>query len=78
MTVDTSHPFQAPWPIPDSAIEQQLQAIYSSGDWGSYTGLHTQQLRELLANMYKREHVMLACSGTIGIELALRGIGVTA
>ena len=77
MTVDPSHPFQAPWPIPDAAIEQQLQAIYSSGDWGSYTGLHTQQLCEILANMYKREHVMLACSGTIGIELALRGIGVT-
>lgn len=78
MTVDLSHPFQAPWPIPDAAIEQQLQAIYKSGSWGSYAGPHTQQLRETLANIYKREHVMLVCSGTIGIELALRGIGVTA
>ena len=78
MTVEPSHPFQAPWPIPDDAIEQQLQAIYNSGGWGSYTGIHTQQLCEILGNRYKCEHVMLACSGTIGIELALRGIGVTA
>ena len=78
MTADPSHPFQAPWPIPDAAIQQQLQAVYSSGDWGSYAGSSTQKLRETLINNYKREHVMLVCSGTIGIELALRGVGVTA
>jgi len=78
MTADPSHPFQAPWPIPDAAIQQQLQAVYSSGDWGSYAGPSTQKLRETLINNYKREHVMLVCSGTIGIELALRGVGVTA
>lgn len=77
MTVDPSHPFQAPWPIPDVAIQQQLQAVYSSGEWGSYAGPFTQKLRDTLANIYTRKHVMLTCSGTISIELALRGIGVT-
>jgi len=55
-----------------------LREALTSGDWGRYSGAAGDALRDRLAEMHAAEHVTLCCSGTIGVELALRGLGVTA
>ncbi|MCY2965825.1 MAG: aminotransferase class V-fold PLP-dependent enzyme [Planctomycetota bacterium] len=48
------------------------------GSWGRYHGERCQRLQSLLAESHQVEHVVLTCSGTAAVELALRGLGVVA
>jgi len=48
----------------------------ADGSWGRYEGRWTDELISTLAHEFKIEQVMLCCSGTIAVELALRGAGV--
>src|SRR5437868_5651821 len=66
------------WPPRDEAILAALQAAYADGSWGRYHGPHCERLRELLAEMHGTPHVWLCSSGTIAVELALRGLKVSA
>src|SRR5436309_2713936 len=66
------------WPRPDEAVHSALEAAYADGSWGRYHGPHCERLRELLAAMHRVSHVWLCSSGTIGVELALRGLKVGA
>ena len=56
----------------------EQQAAYEDGSWGRYDGDHGQRLIELLASLHAVEHVSLCASGTIAVELALRGLQVGA
>ncbi|WP_254511581.1 DegT/DnrJ/EryC1/StrS family aminotransferase [Anatilimnocola floriformis] len=66
------------WPLPDEDVRAALLACYASGDWGRYDGANTTALTASLQNTFQREHVQLCSSGTIAVELALRGLRVGA
>jgi dTDP-4-amino-4,6-dideoxygalactose transaminase len=51
-------------------------AAYADGTWGRYHGPHTERLREQLAALTGHSHVWLCASGTVAVELALRGLGI--
>ena len=66
------------WPRNDLAIKKSLDALFESGEWGRYTGTAVQKLEEHLSSYFVREHAFLCSSGTIAVELALRGANVRA
>jgi dTDP-4-amino-4,6-dideoxygalactose transaminase len=67
-----------PWPRPDDDVRDALAAAYSDGSWGRYHGPHCDRLCELLTQLVKVKHAWLCSSGTIAVELALRGLKVSA
>jgi dTDP-4-amino-4,6-dideoxygalactose transaminase len=64
------------WPRPDNAVRTALEAAYADGSWGRYHGPHCEQLREQLAELCGTKYTWLCSSGTIAVELALRGLKV--
>ncbi len=66
------------WPLADDDVRAALQAVYASGDWGRYHGSCTSQLVERLTDMHGVPHVLLCSSGTLAVELALRGLKIGA
>lgn len=66
------------WPLADDEVLAALQAAYASGDWGRYHGRNCAALAEEIARFHGVAHAALCCSGTIAVELALRGVGVGA
>jgi dTDP-4-amino-4,6-dideoxygalactose transaminase len=64
------------WPLHDEDIRLALERAYAQGDWGRYHGSQCAALAEELAAFHRVPHVMLCSSGTIAVELALRGLGV--
>jgi perosamine synthetase len=67
-----------PWPVRDDAVRDALARAWADGSWGRYHGPHCDRLRTELSVMHGIEHVTLCSSGTIAVELALRGLRVTA
>ena len=67
-----------PWPRPNEAVQLALARAYDDGSWGKYHGPHCEQLRDQLAAMQSVKHAWLCSSGTIAVELALRGLRVGA
>lgn len=66
------------WPTADDEVRLALEAAYADGSWGRYEGPHCGRLADLLSQMHCTEHVMLCSSGTIAVEIALRGLGIGA
>ena len=66
------------WPIASEQIRESVLASIEDGDWGAYHGKYTSQLITDLQQLLSVDHVVLCCSGTIAVELALRGAGVCA
>jgi dTDP-4-amino-4,6-dideoxygalactose transaminase len=64
------------WPKPDPDVQAALAAAYADGSWGKYAGPHSDRLIELLQHMTGCEHAALCCSGTVAVELALRGLKI--
>lgn len=64
------------WPLPDEAVEAALRRAFADGSWGKYHGPNCRELSERLAAMHACEHVVLTCSGTAAVEMALRGLRV--
>lgn len=64
------------WPLSDDDVRDALLACYASGDWGKYDGANCAALTASLQQTFQREHVQLCSSGTIAVELALRGLKV--
>jgi dTDP-4-amino-4,6-dideoxygalactose transaminase len=64
------------WPRPNEAVQAALATAYADGSWGRYHGPHCERLRDLLAEMHGVRHAWLCSSGTIAVELALRGLKV--
>ena len=67
-------PFQ--WPVLSDQIKSNLDQALADGSWGQYEGRWTDELRTTLARKFKAQQVTLCCSGTVAVELALRGAGV--
>ncbi len=65
-----------PWPFPDADVMAALAAAYQDGSWGRYDGPNCQNLEKALREMNQVEHAFLCCSGTIAVELALRGLKI--
>jgi dTDP-4-amino-4,6-dideoxygalactose transaminase len=65
------------WPIPDDDVREALIACYASGDWGKYDGGNLRALTKALCEQFHTEHAILCSSGTIAVELALRGLKVS-
>ena len=66
------------WPPEDEEIRAVLEDALQDGSWGRYHGRHSESLVKTLSGQFNSEHVILASSGTIAVEMALRGVGVTA
>ncbi|MCP4189795.1 MAG: aminotransferase class V-fold PLP-dependent enzyme [Planctomycetaceae bacterium] len=65
------------WPINDGEVLAALKAAFASGDWGRYHGVECEGFSRELAEYHEIQHALLCSSGTIAVELALRGLGVT-
>lgn len=66
------------WPIADDDVAAALDSAYADGSWGKYNGPHGGELAEKLAELHGVEHVQLCSSGTIAVELSLRGLRIGA
>lgn len=64
------------WPRKDPAVLAALEQAWHDGSWGRYHGPHCEQLARELARRHQVERVLLCCSGTFAVELALRGLKV--
>ena len=64
------------WPLPDEAVEAALRRAFADGSWGKYHGPNCRALTERLQTLHGCERVVLTCSGTAAVELALRGLKV--
>lgn len=64
------------WPLQEEAIHGALEAAWSDGSWGTYHGPHVERLEAKLAALHEVEHAYCCSSGTLAIELALRGLRV--
>ena len=64
------------WPLHDEDIHAALDRAYANGDWGRYHGSECSALSQELAAFHRVPHVALCSSGTVAVELALRGLGV--
>ncbi len=65
-----------PWPQPDDDVRAALVAAFADGSWGRYSGPSSTRLCELLQELCGTKHSLLCSSGTIAVELALRGLKV--
>ena len=65
-----------PWPLPDDDVQAALAAAYADGSWGKYDGPNCQKLEGVLREFSQVEHAFLCSSGTIAVELALRGLKI--
>ncbi len=66
------------WPLRDTAVLNALQAAWESGAWGNYHGGHVERLCERVSRLLSVEHVIPCSSGTVAVELALRGLKIGA
>ncbi|MFO0965069.1 MAG: aminotransferase class V-fold PLP-dependent enzyme [Gemmataceae bacterium] len=64
------------WPAPDEDVLAALQQAYADGSWGKYHGPAVKALEERLAEYHGVAHAVLCASGTLAVEIALRGFGV--
>ena len=66
------------WPVADDTIRASVLEALESGEWGRYEGQLSVDLHRNLESTFQLSHSLLCSSGTISVELALRGIGVKA
>ena len=66
------------WPITSDAIRESVLLALQNGTWGGYDGSNSENLKLALQEKFQCRHSLLTCSGTMAVELALRGVGVNA
>ncbi|QDT25387.1 DegT/DnrJ/EryC1/StrS family aminotransferase [Gimesia panareensis] len=64
------------WPFPSTATSEVLLEAQRTGLWGKYHGPWTEELQQRLAELHQKDEAVLCSSGTVAIELALRGLNV--
>ncbi|MFT7629315.1 MAG: perosamine synthetase [Mariniblastus sp.] len=74
-TLDTS---ELPWPVTTDAIRAAVMAALDDGSWGKYESHPAERFVEKIKTFTQTEGAILCSSGTIAVELALRGAGVRA
>jgi dTDP-4-amino-4,6-dideoxygalactose transaminase len=76
MTAFPAHRQPPVWPLPDKAVAEALRRAFADGSWGKYHGPHGRQLSDMISRRHDNAHVVLTCSGTAAVELALRGLRI--
>lgn len=66
------------WPAVDPRVCAVLREVATDGSWGRYHGGNCERFAAAFREYLGCEHVELCASGTAAIELALRGLKVTA
>lgn len=66
------------WPPQLPEVAEAVAASVANGSWGQYHGKPLEDFRQAFANFVGVKHVWPCSSGTVAVELALRGLGVTA
>jgi perosamine synthetase len=66
----------AAWPLYDPEIAELLAEMARDGSWGRYDGPYGERLVSQLTRLVDLPFVFPCSSGTIAVELALRGLGV--
>ena len=64
------------WPVVTDAIESAILQSLKEGSWGQYDSHWADLLIHRLISEFQTESAMLCSSGTIAVELALRGCAV--
>ena len=64
------------WPISDDEVRAALQSALDDGSWGRYDGRHVPALCARLSELCCVPFVYPCCSGTVAVELALRGLRI--
>jgi len=64
--------------LADDRVRAALQRAYADGSWGRYHGPNCERLAGALSEMHGGLQATLCSSGTVAVELALRGLGVVA
>lgn len=65
------------WPAADPDVTASVLAAMEDGSWGKYDARWTDELNDSLSSTFQCENVLLCSSGTIGVELALRGLQIS-
>ncbi len=80
LAIDGADPEFAPDSFPTNrnaaAVRESVMAAVEDGTWADYEGVSTERLRGRIADYFGVKLVQLCSSGTIAVELALRGAGV--
>lgn len=64
------------WPGIIPEVLASVLAALQDGEWGRYNGRSTVELAEKLSRRFEQPFVTLCSSGTVAVELALRGLAV--
>ena len=64
------------WPRATASIRASVDKALETGLWGQYESELSQMLCVALEGKFGCSHSLLTCSGTMAVELALRGVGV--
>lgn len=64
------------WPEVWPEVTDALNACLSDGSWGKYHGPNCEALTEQLRTFHNVAETILCASGTVAVELALRGVRV--
>jgi dTDP-4-amino-4,6-dideoxygalactose transaminase len=70
-------PFPA-WPIWDEREEEQILQVLHSGHWGVLSGDKVHAFERAFAAYQQARHAICVMSGTAGLEIGLRAVGVGA
>lgn len=66
------------WPVNTPQIQASIQSAIEQGLWGKYDSELGDSVVQKLRSIFEVEHAMTCSSGTIAVELGLRGVGVKA
>lgn len=72
-----SFDFDPPWPPTTPQVRARVERLLASQQWGLYDGRETAELRARLSQLCNRRFIHPCASGTIAVELALRGLGIS-
>ncbi len=64
----------AKWPGTSASVQRSILQLLEQGEWGSYTGAVSDELAAKMAALSSHSQAILVSSGTIAVELALRGL----
>jgi dTDP-4-amino-4,6-dideoxygalactose transaminase len=66
------------WPIWDEREERQLLEVLHSGHWGVFDGIKVPAFARAFADYQQAKHGICVMSGTAGLEIGLRAVGIGA
>ena len=79
LRLEAASTYGKPLPMPEThstahAVQIALADAAAKGAWRMYDGPRLALLRDVMGVFHARKHVRLCCSGTFGVELAVRSL----